>query len=178
MRRLLVVCVALIALDLALALRVRTLNRRVGSLTRLVEAGERPLLVAGEAFPELSLVGADAQPVALLDPASAGTLLLVSSLSCDVCDDVRPTWDATADLCSGSPLRILELVLDAKPSTLPAGDGRTPALASGGDAWAFVGRIPGVPAAILIDGTGTVRRAFYGAEHQGLPAAVEEFLFR
>lgn len=169
-------CAALIGLDLALVFRVRALNQRVGSLTRLVAAAERPLLVEGEAFPALTLLDAGSRAVPLLDAsAPAGTLLLVSSQSCDACEGVRPVWDEVAELCAGSPLRVLELVLDAKPSALSR-DRRCPALASGGDAWGLIGRIPGVPAAILVDGNGTVRRAFYGSDHVGLRHAVEEAL--
>ncbi len=175
----LLACAALAALDFALVWRVRELNRRVAGLTRLVEAHERPLLLEGEAFPALTLIDADSRPVPLLDGAgSSGTLLLVSSETCEVCADVRPVWAVAAERCADSPLRVLELVLDAKPASLPAREQGYPLVASGGDAWSLVGRIPGIPAALLIDANGIVRRSFFGAEHQGLPQAVEEYLLR
>lgn len=172
-------CVLLIALDAALVLRVRALNERVGALSRAVLAAERPLLVEGQPFPALSMIDADGNDVPLLDPdASTATLLLVSSESCDACEEVRPEWDAVSRLCAGSHLRVLELVLDAEPERLSAREAPHPVLAPGGDAWSLVGRIPGVPAAILVDGTGSVRRSFYGAEHRGLRKAIEDELLR
>jgi hypothetical protein len=93
---------------------------------------------------------------------------------------VRPVWDALASLCAGSHLRVLELVLDAQPSNvLPH---RTthrathPLLTSGGDCAALVRRLPAVPAAILVDADGRVRRSFYGPRQDGLPRAIEDEL--
>ena len=52
-----------------------------------------------------------------------------------------------------------------------------PVLAAGDDAWSLIDRIPGIPAAILVDEGGTVLRYFYGGDHQGLRGAIEDYLF-
>lgn len=172
-----VACVLLIALDVALALRVRSLNVRVGLLIRSVLAAERPALVEGDSLPALSLIDAEGRDVALLDPAtSAGTLLLVSSASCGACDEVRPVWDELASQCAGSHLRVLELVLDAQPGDVPPRGATHPVLTSGGDSAALVRRLAALPAAILVDAEGRVRRSFYGPQQAGLAGAIEEEL--
>lgn len=172
-----VACILLIALDVALVLRVRSLNERVGALTRSVLAAERPVLVEGELLPALSLLDPEGHDVALLDPAAAaGTLLLISSDSCGACEEVRPVWDAVARRCAGSHLRVLELVLDAEPERLTLRQSTHPVLASGGDAAALVRRLPLLPAAILVDAGGRVSRSFYGPQQDGLPQAVEDEL--
>lgn len=179
-RRLLVAglsCAALIALDVALVLENRDLTRRVEELSGELAREPRPPLGPGDPMPDLALFDARSRSVPLLDPqASLGTLLLVSSAGCDACANVTEAWGAVVRRCRAYPLRILELVVDADPSALPqSGPGRT-VVAAGGDAWTLLGRIPGVPAALLVDAQGTVQRAFYGPSQPGLAAAVEELL--
>lgn len=99
-------------------------------------------------------------------------LLLVSSKSCDACEAARPAWAEAALVAQDAGVRVLELVLDTTPDALEGAELPYPRLAAGDDAWSLSRRIPGVPAAILVDVDGTVSRAFYGGAHRGLTEAL------
>ncbi len=174
---LVVACLALTATVVGLVLKNRELAGRVEELTRTAALGGRSTLAPGESFPELALRDAAGGTFRL--PARDGlaaTLLLVSSDECDYCEDVRPAWNLAARVAEGHDLRVFELVIDAGPEALSGREAPHPLLSPGGDPWAILDRIPGVPAALLFDASGTVRHAFYGAEQGGLPVAVEGFL--
>ncbi len=164
---------------MGLVLQNRKLMRRIEALTQSVYAAERPpTLIEGQAFPHLTLRDAAGAPVELARPPEhTATLLLVSSATCDLCESVRPVWKQVAETASGSHLRVLELVLGAEPEALVDRVAPYGLVSAGDDAWSLVGRIPGVPAAILIEDTGLVLRAFYGEEHDGLQQAVKGYLF-
>jgi len=171
-------CALLGALDVALAWRVRTLGERLAELSAVGGAGgARPVLLEGDALPELTLLDVAGRPVPLRLPGRhTATLLFVSSPSCGFCEDARPTWLEVARLAEGSHLRVLELVLDTEPAALAGRELPYEAVAAAGDAWSLLARVPGVPAALLVDEGGTVRLALYGDAHTGLREAVEEFL--
>ena len=176
---LVVFCLALAGVVVALVLRNRELSARVGELEGLVHAAGRPSVPAleGRAFPAEQLFDADGAPTALGElPESHATLLLISSSTCDYCELARPTWDRVARRAAGTHLRVLGLVLDATPLELAGRASAYPLLAPADPQLAR--RIPGVPAALLLDASGRVQTAVYGGEKSGLERLVEEFLGR
>lgn len=173
---LIICCIGLGSLDVALVLRNRELGARVAELTQSLATAKWSALTEGSRFPSISLLASSGQPVELGHEAGeAGTLLFVSSESCGSCDEVRSAWHQVSQLLVGSGVRVLELVLDAT-TTQPIDEAPYPRVLPGGDEWSVVGKLPGIPAAILIDRSGIVRRAFYGSPHTGLRDAVEKFL--
>jgi hypothetical protein len=171
------VCVGLAAIDVGLVLKNRELTDRLAGLSEEVMAAERPPLAEGDIFPTITARDTSGALVPLTSsPTHLATLLLVSSDACDVCQDVRPVWHRLGELATGSHLRVLELVLDVEVESLRGRSAPYPLLYAGDDVWSLTGRVRGVPAAILIDEAGIVRRAFYGQEHDGLAEAVEEVL--
>lgn len=172
---LVVCCLGLAAIDGGLVLRNRELQAQVAELHRALGERGLPPLVVGADFPPVALLDELGRPVELTGVAEL-TLLFVSSPSCGACEDVRPLWDEVAPMADGERLRVVELVLDAAPETLLARAAAWLLVVPGGDSWSLVGRIPGVPASIVVDAAGRVRRTFYGDEHAGLRAALEELL--
>ncbi len=178
-RRLVLACLALAGLDVALALRVRLLQRR---LAVLAAPDPRRALLQGDRFPRVTLFDAAGEERALLDPStSVAALVLVSSASCGACDAVRPFWKAVVRADSTTSLRVLELVLDARPEELSdheslGSPGATLLVTPGGDGLELAARLAGLPAAILVDGDGAVVHAFYGEVQAGLLSAVEDFV--
>ena len=172
-----VLCAGLAAVDVGLVIRNRRLQERVDELTEIVAAATRPVLVEGDPLPAVPLLDAAGQP-AELEALAAGRplLLFVSSHACGYCDEVRPVWDQVARASAGTGLDVLELILDGAPGE-PRGEAAPYpqwTLVEGGQAFAV--RVPGVPAAILVDGAGTVRRILTGEAQAALEAAVEQFL--
>jgi len=168
-------CIALGATQVALVLRNRALSARVVELTQLVEAARPPELppLEGRPFPALRLLDAEGAELDLTAlPQGHATLLFVSSSACDYCDLARPVWDRVARSLAGSPVRVLELVLDAAPGELAQRDASHPLLAPPDPSLAR--QLPGVPAALVIDSAGVVRRSVYGGEQLGLERAVAE----
>jgi peroxiredoxin len=171
-----IACVALIAIDGGLLLRVRHLERRVAQLTALTDRSGRPKLTEGDRFPTVTLLDPDGRPVHLTGPLEQEpTLMLVSSQACDYCRVVKPMWNQVARIAESKHMRVLGLVLDSTPKSLADEDAPYPLLAPGDDAWSLIDQIPGIPAAILIQPDGTVARAFYGADQVGLEDAVKTF---
>lgn len=171
-------CVGLLAIDVALVLRNRSLADELTALQSVVAAKPRPPLVEGDELPRISLfdtTGAAVDPVSSDDHTA--TLLFVSSAACDACGALRPLWNRAAERARGSHLRVLELVLDADAADLAERDAPYPLVTEGGDAWALLARLRGVPAALLVDDSGRVLRSFYGEGHEGLSTAVDEVLF-
>jgi len=170
-------CLGLLAVDVGLVLKNRALEERVASLTRAVYAAERPSLIEGQEFPRISASDANGEPISITGSKEhTATLLLVSADACDACESVRPLWRRVAELAAGSHLRVIELVVDVGPEGLQGRDAPYPLIAAGDDVWSLTARMPGVPGAILIDEQGVVQRAFYGKDHDGLAAAVEDVL--
>ncbi len=174
---LLVFCLALAGIVVALVLRNRELSARVGELEGLVHAAGSPPVPAleGRAFPADELFTADGTPVGLgALPESHATLLMVSSSTCDYCALARPTWDRVARRAAGTNLRVLGLVLDATPQALAGQRSPYPLLAPADPQLAR--RIPGVPAAFLLDASGRVESGIYGGGQEGLERLVDGFL--
>ncbi len=174
---LVVACVVLTGFDLALVFQNRELSAEVRELTQRLVRTRRPTLIPGDPFPSIGLFEADGRPASLhAGESEAGVLLFVSSTSCGYCDDVRPLWNEIARTFSGPHLRVVELVLDVGSDVIAERDAPFPALTGGDDVWSLVDRMPGIPAAILVDASGKVHRTFYGTDHSGLESAVEDFL--
>ena len=172
---LVVLCLALAAMDLALALRNRELSARVEQLMQRVHAAERSPVPAleGGPFPAATLVDSSGAPVSLSGlPEGHATLLLISSRACDYCELAASTWERVARRLDGTSVSAFGLVLDATPEELHAEATPFPLLAPAEDELAR--HIPGVPAAVFVDGSGTVRWAVYGGEQSGLEQALED----
>ncbi len=174
---LVVLCLALAAVDLLLIRRNRELSARVDELSRRVRAAERSPVPAleGRHFPADELLDAAGEPtfLAALPPGHA-TLLLVSSDACDLCARALPRWEDAARRAAGTHVRVLGLVLDATPAGLAGRAAPWPLLAPIDPTLAA--RVPGVPAALLLDADGVVRRAAYGAEQVELDALLDDAL--
>ncbi len=174
-----VCCIGLGVLVIGLSLRIRAFEVEVAKLSEQVRGSSRVALVEGEPLPSISLFDVQGQPLEPLGGATdRGTLLFISSQSCDACKQVRPLWDEIAGAFRGAPLAMLELVLEAQPGSLVGRQELYPLAVPGTDQWSLVNKLQGVPAALLVDANGVVRRAFYGSPHTGLRQAVEQFLFR
>lgn len=172
-----VTCVGLAAVNVGLVLNKRSLEGEVTRLMEAVHASGQPPLVEGERLPALSTWDASGQAVDVARSSEhTVTLLLVSSDSCGVCETARPVWRELAERAQGSHVRVLELVVDAPADSLAGREAPYPVLRAGADVWALTSRMPGIPAALLVDDTGDVRRAFYGEVQDGLREAVEAAL--
>lgn len=172
-------CVGLVAVDVALVLRNRSLRERVAALTSAAHVADRPLrpLVEGERLPSLAAWDAAGEPVDLArSPAHTATLLYVSSEACTLCEGVRSLWAELAERARGSHVRVLELVVDARAAGLDARAAPYPRVRAGDDVGSLTSRVPGLPAALFVDEHGVVARAFYGERLAGLPEALEAAL--
>jgi hypothetical protein len=170
------VCVVLVAVDVALVMRNRSLSERLFRLEHTVRAAQSEGLAAGELFPPVALLDFGGAAVHVPDPGGGSTLLLVSSSSCEYCEDVAGLWRDVARTADGTPLVVFELVLDATPQALSERSSAWPLLAPGPDSWTLVRRLPGVPAALLVGGDGKLLHASYGAQQPELSGAVAGFL--
>lgn len=175
---LVVLCLALAGLDVVLVLQNRELSARVGELTRLVHAAERPLdALDGRPFPVTTLVDADGTSLGLTEiPETHATLLLLSSPACEHCELAYAAWDRAARRAAGTHLRVLGLALDTPREGLRTVDTPYPRLAPGEGEAELLRVLPGVPAAVLVDAQGVVLGAVYGGEQTGLDELVDGFL--
>ncbi|MCB9838946.1 MAG: hypothetical protein H6813_06365 [Phycisphaeraceae bacterium] len=175
---LVVLCLALGALVVLLALKSRRLTAEVSELRAAAQVDLGNALGAGQRVEPMILLDPQGSPVPLsFEPGNGAVLLLLSSGSCNYCEEARPIWSRIAEASQSDRLRVVGLVTDADPEQLAALDLPFDLYTPGGDATAFMSRIPGVPAALLIDEQGIVIRAFYG-EQAGLEQAVAGFLAR
>ena len=165
---LLIICLFLVGLDAALIIQNRLLNQRISRLVSL----ERKPMEPGSPVPMFSMLDTDRSPIPLDFSAGAGeTLLLISSASCAYCDEAKQEWEQITAECATFNVRIIGIELGSSPSQIESQHEPYPVFVPGGDAGHFVDQIPGVPAAIFVDDTGRVIRAFYG-EQAGLREAV------
>jgi len=174
-------CLALAGIELALVGRNRELRARVAELEQQVtRAGQSAVPgLEGRPFPVLALIDAEGEPLGLTELAAThATLLFVSSPACDFCDQARPLWERVARQLAGAPVRVLELVLEPDGGGGAARPAPFPQLTAGAGEELLMRWLPGLPAALLIDSSGVVQRAVYGADETGLEALLDEQLTR
>jgi peroxiredoxin len=167
------ISLALAVLVVLLVLQNRDLKQRIRAAA---EAGPPGGLTAGEMLPPFSLVDGTGAPVAVAVNDGHARLLLVFSSTCPHCDHALPIWrDMVRE--SGGGREVLGVQTDAgaksaKPiDTLPF-----PVLAPGESGPAFLTKLSGVPATILVDGSGKIEKLFYGPPEGANAQAVREAL--
>ncbi len=177
---LVVVCFAFAVLDVVLVLQNGELRRRLDGCSALVQASAPSSNIEGLRLPDLGLRDARGEALTLGGlPLGSHTLLLVSSPSCDYCEDARPLWERVALTAVDTSLLVFGVVLEAEAGRVgQPGAAETPyPLVYPADRGAHLFElIAGVPAALLLDADGVVVRAIYGPEQVGLEAALDPLL--
>ena len=130
-----------------------------------------PGLAAGERLSSFALADASGAPVQVPVGDGKRRLLLVFTSTCPHCAHAMPIW---RDLMAGGNggLEVVGVQMDAgseaaKPiDTLPF-----PVMSPGTAPPEFLGKLTGVPASILVDGSGKIEKVIYGPpEKQDLDA--------
>jgi hypothetical protein len=153
-------------ISLALAVLVVLLvvqNRDLKAQMRQAAGGvERGGLVAGETISSFALADASGAPAQVPVGDGKRRLLLVFTSTCPHCAHAMPIW---RDLMAGGSqgLDVVGVQMDAgtaaaKPiDTLPF-----PVLSPGASPPPFLQKLAGVPASILVDGSGKIEKLVYG----------------
>jgi len=166
---LMVACAALSVLVVLLAVQ----NLRLKKALSQHGPGALPenALHEGESFTGLSLVQWDEQSRPLqFGQGENRTLLLIFSTSCGACERTFPIWEqVVAGLSEESKTRVVGVQTDAShgasedPGGLMTEALTFPVFAVDYDASPIMGRIPGVPATVLLDAAGIVEKVWFGA---------------
>ena len=154
---LMVACVALAVMALMLALQNRRLKQE---LSRPATPQMPPdALKVGDTFPPLALLDEEGNPVSVPFGGGQRTLLLFFSARCPACRQTFPVWGTLLqDLPAGARVygvRIGPSAPDMPPLPFPQHTQE-----DGGKS--LKGKIPFVPATVLLDGSGTVERIWFG----------------
>ena len=162
-----VISLALAVLVVLLVVENRDLKQQ---LRAAAGAAPRGGLVAGETLSSFALADASGAPVQVAVGDGKRHLLLVFTSTCPHCRDAMPIWRDL--MAGGTSLEVVGVQMDAGSSqakpidTLPF-----PVMSPGSSPPAFLGNLAGVPASILVDGSGKVERVVYGPpEKQDLDA--------
>jgi thiol-disulfide isomerase/thioredoxin len=153
-------------ISLALAVLVVLLvvqNRDLKAQMRASASGaERGGLAAGETLASFQLADASGAPAQVPVGDGKRRLLLVFTSTCPHCAHAMPIWrDLMASGNNG--LEVVGVQLDAgteaaKPlDTLPF-----PVMSPGSAPPAFLAKLSGVPASIIVDGSGKIEKLIYG----------------
>jgi hypothetical protein len=157
-----VISLALAVLVVLLVVQNRNFKRENGELRQQLAQGGRPGLAAGEMLTPFALADASGTPAPVPVGDGRRRLLLVFTSTCPHCAHAMPIW---RDLMAGGAggLEVVGLQLDAgsanaKPiDTLPF-----PVMSPGSSPPSFLEKLNGVPASIIVDGSGKIEKLIYG----------------
>lgn len=178
---LMVACVALAALVFLLGLQNRQLKQALADSLRDIPADA---LTEGEMLEPPTLVD-DPGEIRTVEFGGefSRTLLLVFSSTCPACEKTLPIWSEVIPEYLDSPgLQVIGIQLDRPAPGEDPGAMMTeafpfPVLGITTDGHEALKRIPFIPAAILVDRSGTVEKAWYGvpmeADLEALRAALQ-----
>jgi hypothetical protein len=115
--------------------------------------------------------GAALAPGTLLDPAGAlvplrfddtvGTLLLFHAAGCGACTTTRPLWLSAVAEAARPDVRVLSVQTDGATERIDL-EGLPPSLAVPLPPEGWLAALPAVPATLLVDSAGVLRRGWYG----------------
>jgi len=154
-----VISLALAVLVVLLVVQNRDLKQR---LQAGAGAAPRGGLAAGEMLASLTLADASGAPAQVPVGDGRRRLLLVFTSTCPHCAHAMPIW---RDLMAGGSngLEVVGVQMDAgSPSARPIDTLPFPVLTPGTSPPAFLGKLDGVPASILVDGSGKIEKLVYG----------------
>lgn len=160
---LVVACLALAVLVVLLARENRHLKAQMASPGPEMENALRE----GDILQPAALTGSAGEPVQVDFGASAGhTLLLVFTSTCPACAETFPIWRDLLNRPHPS-VQVVGIQLDREQPGAPAAghDLSTlpfPVYGPGEPHPTFLEKVPGVPATILVDSGGTVRKVWFG----------------
>jgi thiol-disulfide isomerase/thioredoxin len=153
------ISLALAVLVILLVLQNRDLKQK---LRAAAEGGGPSGLAVGETLSPFTLVDAAGAPAPVPVGNGQPRLVLLFTSTCPHCSDAMPIWrDLVRD--GGGGMEVVGVQLDAgretaKPiDTLPF-----PVLAPGETPPQFLSKVTGVPATILLDGSGKIEKLIYG----------------
>jgi len=170
-----VACAALVWQTLGLR---RQIAAKLSTAGDAIEQGSSGALLVGQQTTPLAIIGcraagAVAPPDALdFDDGRALTVLLLVSGGCDICSLSFPYFHALAESLSGGELRFAAVQVDARaPGDLKHdGTAAAPSCAVESAERTWLRRTPMVPAIVVVDGAGVVRKTYFGelsARQQG-----------
>lgn len=166
---------------LVLAYQVLTLRRQVADLREqlaatppampeaITKAGSGAVVV-GESVPDLVAIARDGSPV-LLNGSNAlafrdgrfATVILATSGDCEACSHSLPVFDVMAKENIATGVMVVGVQINAmKGEELKPSPGTLPIVMVNDAANSWLRRIPMVPAVIVIDGNGAVRKTWFG----------------
>jgi len=155
-----VISLALAVLVVLLVVQNRDLKQR---LKQTASSGaERGGLAAGETISSFALADASGAPAQVPVGDGRRRLLLVFTSTCPHCAHAMPIWRDLMAAGNGG-LEVVGVQMDAgsaaaKPiDTLPF-----PVMSPGASPPEFLGKLAGVPASILVDGSGKIEKVVYG----------------
>lgn len=159
---LLVGCVALAVCVIALAWQNLALKRRLASPAHAQD--DLPKLAAGDVVGPFDLWSPTGESVKVaFDGAEDRTLLLVFSSTCPACERNMPAWHELLSGQRSSGVRVLGIQTDLAAGAQPHAAGPPcPIYSVGQRAGPPFDRLPYVPATVVLDRQGRVRRAWFG----------------
>ena len=171
---LMVACTALAVLMVLLAMQNRDLKQQ---LTDLMTPQLPPeSLKEGDIFEPLAMLDDEGNQVLIDFDGSDGqtrTLLMIFSSDCGACKETIPVWSALLQERNLS-IRVAGLRLGAEKEDTPLMPFSVYTPEDGGKSLA--GKIPFVPATMILDAGGTIERVWYGTLNEEKQAELTEIL--
>lgn len=171
---LVVACIALAALVFFLARQNRELKARVAGLeTQAMPPGT---LKTGDRVEPMTLLAESGVPTVVeFGSSKPKTLLLVFSAHCPACEKTLPLWNPFAVRVAATGTRVVGIQLD-KGQSASAVVARFPVYAVTKPEPAALGKLPYVPAAVVLDGHGIVVKAWFGIPAEGQLEEIDRLL--
>ncbi|HZJ72576.1 MAG TPA: hypothetical protein VFF36_16700, partial [Planctomycetota bacterium] len=151
-------------LSVALALQVRENRRLSAELVALTAAKARAAgIEAGQALAPFSLHDAAHQEVRVdFAGGHAGTVLLFLASGCEACASSIAYWRGAVEQAARPDVRVLCIQTDETEGGPLAPEGLPASLLVPLPPVGWLAALPAVPATFVVDGDGTVVRAWYG----------------
>lgn len=146
-------------------------NTRLKAAPEAMEKAEGGALAVGEILPPLTALGPTGAPAPsaesnylTLRDGRLATVVLAMGGACETCSATKPYFESLArDHAGGGVIFVAVEVDTGKPQDLHASGAVLPNVMVEQAETTWLRRVPLVPAVILIDGEGAVRRTWFGS---------------
>lgn len=161
---LMVACLAMAVLVVLLARQNRELKTQIGEM--LSASAPAPSVEPGDPLGEMVLRDAAGAELPLeFDGGEQRTVLLVFSTQCPACRETMPIWSEVLAQTSEPAARVLAVQLD-EPDEGSGAVLSVPIYHLDREQSPAMAGIPYIPATIVLDGSGTVERVWFGVPEE------------
>lgn len=138
--------------------RTRELEAALTEMTRL--RARAVGLAEGTVLAPATLLDPSGSPIPLRFDDTVGTLLLFHAAGCGACGTTRPLWATAVSEAARPDVRVLVVQTDGATQRVDL-EGLPPSLAVPLPPEGWLGALPAVPATLLLDSAGVLRRAWF-----------------